>query len=139
MPPWPLPDKKTISGFKTVTDNEISFDDLAGNELINIDAKKNFTVHVTENHTIEVDQKRVIKVHDTETTTVDGSLTLESKQEIILIVGSSKITMNAMSITIEAKQIEVKASLALKTNGGINADHKAGGVMTIKAPMVKIN
>ena len=139
MPPWPLPDKKTISGVKTVTDNEISFDDLAGNELINIDAKKNFTVHVTENHTIEVDQKRVIKVHDTETTTVDGSLTLESKQEIILKVGSSKITMNAMSITIEAKQIEVKASLALKTNGGINADHKAGGVMTIEAPMVKIN
>ncbi len=139
MPPWPLPDKKTISGVKTVTANEISFDDLVGKELINIDAKKNFTVHVTEDHTIEVDKKRVIKVHETETTTVDKTLTIESKQEIILKVGSSKITMKEGSISIEAMAIDVKASTSLKTNGGTDAKHEAGGMMTIQATLVKIN
>lgn len=131
MPPWDLPGEKAKSGIKTVRDNEFSIDDKSGSEKIQIDARKDMDIHVTEESTIRVDGN--------ETTTVIKTMTLESKEKIILKVGGSKITMDSSSITLEATNIELKAAMSMKTNGGGTAEHTASGQMTIQAPLVKIN
>lgn len=129
--PWPLPSQKTISGIKTVSDNELSFDDKSGSEKFKVNARKDMEVYVTEESKITVDGN--------ETTTVTKTMTLESREKIILKVGGSTITMDSQSIKLEALNIDVKASAALKTNGAATAEHTAAGSMTIQAAIVKIN
>lgn len=147
MPPWTLPDKKTMSGIKTVRDNELSFDDTSGAEKIHIHATydmntevlNNETRAITNDSTVTIDQNRKMTVKGTELKDVTGSLTLQSTQEIVLAVGDNKITINNSGITINGLNITAKASAALKTEGMASAEHKASGFMTISGAMVKIN
>ncbi len=54
-------------------------------------------------------------------------------------VGGSSIKLEPAKITIKSVQIDINASAMLKTNGGAMAEHKAGGMNTIKGGIVKIN
>lgn len=67
-----------------------------------------------------------------------GKIEIEAMQSITLKVGMSKIHMTPTGITIESLQIDVKASLALNTEG-LMATHKASAIMTVKGGLVLIN
>jgi type VI secretion system secreted protein VgrG len=67
-----------------------------------------------------------------------GKIEIEAMQSITLKVGMSKIHMTPTSISIESLQIDVKAQLALNSEG-LMATHKAGAIMTIKGGLVLIN
>lgn len=67
-----------------------------------------------------------------------GKIEMEAMQSITLTCGTSKIHMTPFSISIEALQIDVKAKLALNTEG-LMVNHKATGLMIIKGGLVMIN
>ncbi len=139
MPPWTLPGKKTVSGIKTVTNNELSFDDDRGKEKIFIHARRDMETEVENDSTVKIDQNRKMTVKGTELKDVTGSLTLKSTDSIVLEVGSNKITINQTGITINGVQVAVQATSTLTTEGKASADHKGGGAMTISAGIVSIN
>lgn len=154
MPPWSLPDKKLTSGILTVRDNWLLFDDTNGAELIDIHGQKDFKTLVENDHKLEVGNDSVTIIHNnedytvdgerkteigkTDRTTVQGTLTLESKTKIILKVAGSTITLEPGGIKIEATKIDVAATAALTTKG-LTAEHTATANMTIKGLMVLIN
>ncbi len=150
--PFDLPGKKNISGIKSQSTeggggyNEFVFDDTKGNELFRQHAQYDMEtkvlnderreVDVNQTMTIGNDRSATVKSHDT--LDVTKTLTVTAGQKITLKCGSSKITMDTSSITIESINVTVKAGAELKTSGTM-VEHKAGGVMTIKGGMVKIN
>jgi type VI secretion system secreted protein VgrG len=139
MPPWDLPGKKTVSGIKTVTNNELSFDDDRGKEKIFIHARRDMETEVENDSTVTIDQNRKMTVKGTEVKDVTGSLTLKSQDSIVLEVGANKITIDQNGITINGLQVAIKATSTLTTEGLASADHKGGGAMTISAGIVSIN
>ena len=80
----------------------------------------------------------LVKVGNITTKASLGKIDIEAMQSITLKVGMSKIHMTPTSISIESLQIDVKATLALNTQG-VFATHKADGIMTIKGGLVLIN
>ncbi len=150
--PFDLPGKKNISGIKSRSTeggggyNEFVFDDTKGNELFRQHAQYDMETKVLNDERREVDvnqtmtignnRSATVKAHDT--LDVTKTLTVTAGEKITLKCGSSKITMDTSSITIESINVTVKASADLKTSGTM-VEHKAGGVMTIKGGMVKIN
>jgi type VI secretion system secreted protein VgrG len=139
MPPWPLPDKNKISGIKTVTENQFSFDDTAGSELIEMIGTKDwkFTIKNNADEDVKANETRVVGGNFEETVT--GSITIESKQTITLKVGESKIEISQSGIKLSAMSINLDASLEMKTSGGATAEHKSTGMLTIQGTLVKIN
>ena len=153
-PPWPLPDKKLISGIMTVRENWLLFDDTDGDERIDIHATKDYktvvendynlevmrdadtTVHHDDTHTVEGNRTTSVFLDDT--TVVKGTMTIESKTKIILKVGGSVITIQESGIKVEATKIEVTALAELKT-AGLSVEHKATSIMKIEGAIVKIN
>ena len=154
MPPWSLPDKKLTSGILTVRDNWLLFDDIEGSEVIDMHARKDYTslvendeTHVVKNdstktiegnETLKVTKNSDTKINGTQTTVVTGDFTLESKSKIVIKCGASSITLEDGGIKIAATKIEVSATADLKTTG-LNVDHTASAIMTIKGAMVLIN
>ncbi|WP_341661430.1 type VI secretion system tip protein TssI/VgrG [Vibrio sp.] len=125
----------TKSGIKTkltAEANELYFDDKKDNELIYLHAAKDISQEIENNHTESVKgelsqtvtKSMMIKTEDTYTLSVtkdmSGSaktITLEADDTIDLKVGSSKISMSSSSISIEATNIDIKASSALDLEG----------------------
>jgi len=68
-----------------------------------------------------------------------GKIEIEAMQSITLTCGTSKIELTPMGVTISGMTIDVKATLALTTDGALMATHKAGAMMTIKGGIVMIN
>ncbi|MBW3696959.1 type VI secretion system tip protein VgrG [Vibrio sp. T187] len=112
--------------------NELYFDDKKDNELIYMHAAKDFTTEVENNVTetikgelAQTTTKQVaITTEDNYTLTSSKaisekgkSISLEADDTIELKVGSSKITMSSSSISIEATNIDIKASSALNLEG----------------------
>lgn len=168
-PPFDLPEEKNISGIKSNSTvggggfNQFTFDDTAGKELVELHAQYDLqskvlnderrdvdanrtttigsddTITVKQNLTETVNNDRKTKIDSNDTLDVGQKIKVTAGQEITFQVGSSKIVMNSTSITMQAMEIDIKATTALKTQGGINADHKAGGVMNIQSALIKIN
>ncbi|WP_394251151.1 type VI secretion system Vgr family protein [Vibrio profundi] len=132
----------TKTGFSTKLDtlaNELYFDDKKDNELIYVHAAKDLTTEVENNVTetikgelLQKTTKQVtISTEDNYSLTSDKaisekgkSISIEADDSIELKVGSSKITMSSSSISIEASNIDIKASSALKLEG-MNVTSKA--------------
>lgn len=119
--------------------NELYFDDKKDNELLYIHATKDFTKEIENNLTetikgelIQKTTKQVnVSTEDNYTLNSDKaiaakgkSISLEADDKIELKVGSSKITMSSSSISIEASNIDIKASSALNLEG-MNVTSKA--------------
>ena len=119
--------------------NELYFDDKKDNELLYMHATKDFTKEIENNLTetikgelIQKTTKQVnVSTEDNYTLNSDKaiaakgkSISLEADDEIELKVGSSKITMSSSSISIEASNIDIKASSALNLEG-MNVTSKA--------------
>lgn len=143
----------TQSGWKTEFNNskfnELKFDDKPGEEEIYMEAGKdhNFLIHNDQSGKIENDQSlevvnnRSITVakgnesktvsKGTQTVDVQGAIKITSKTSITLKVGGSSIKIDPAGITLKAAKIDSKAS-AMSTV-------KAGGVLTLKGALTKIN
>lgn len=147
--------------------NELRFDDKGGEEEIYMEAGKdhNFLIHndqggkVENNQTLEVIKNRSITVTEgnetttiskgnqdytvskgnqsttvssgTQTTDVKGAIKITSKTSIELKVGGSTIKMTPSGITMKATKVDCNAS-AMGTV-------KAGGILTLKGGLTKIN
>ena len=144
MPPYKLPDNKTIAGLKSNSSpggngyNELIFDDKAGKELVRVHAQKDLKSTVENNETRSVGNNRSTSIGANDTLSVGDTLKITAGKKVEITVGSSKITMTPEKITIEWIKIEVSAVANLKTTAVIS-EHLAAGVMDIKGAIVKIN
>lgn len=146
--------KSGISTKLTGETNEFTFDDKKDNELVYLHAAKDLTKEVENNvtETIKgefsqtVTKKMTTKTEDTYTLAVTKDLTetgktitLEADSTLELKVGSSKITMSTSSISIEATNIDVKASSGLNLEGmnvtskATSANKMTGATTTVQA------
>jgi type VI secretion system secreted protein VgrG len=144
MPPYTLPDNKTQSGFKSRSSlkggpsnfNELRFEDKKGEEEIAFHAERDFNRSVEHDDTLKVGNDQTITIHNDRTETVErgndsvtistgnrnvevslGSSTLEAMQKITLRVGSSSITIDQTSITLEAMMIKIHGELSVQIEG----------------------
>ena len=67
-----------------------------------------------------------------------GTMTIEAMQKITLKVGQSTITIDPLSVAIEATMITVKAKMQLSAEG-LMTELKGNAMMTIKGGLVMIN
>ena len=158
-----MPKNRLTSGFKTVRNNQLFFDDTEGAEKIYIRAQKDMTRDVMHDDKSTTKGKQTLKVEGSksesvggsssssvggdkstsvsgkETHNVKGSLSIESKAKIELKVGTSSITIDETSIKIKALTVEVEATAELKTKAGAMATHDGGPMMVIKGVLVTIN
>ena len=109
VPPFPLPAKKTQSGFRTRStpggegSNELRFDDAAGAEQIYLHAERDLvevvehdrlrevrgkeSVKVAETRTLEIEQDNVRHVAGSEVVTIDKSFVMHVTGAHVLFVG----------------------------------------------------
>ncbi len=145
MPPFDLPGKKNLSGWKTNTTtggggyNEFVMDDSSGSELVRLHAQKDL------DSTIENDEKRLIEndretiIHNNDTLDVTNEISITAGTKITLTVGKSSITIDPMSIKIAAPMVEITADMQFKSNSKLLSQHEAGATMIINGTIVKIN
>jgi type VI secretion system secreted protein VgrG len=146
MPPWPLPDKQNISGFRSRStkgggehdSNVLTFDDTMGSEVFYMRAQKDMAVRVENDSDLHVYNDQRIHVHNNRYIYVDqgnediviqqgnrsisidmGSQTTEAMQSITLKVGQSSIVLDPTGVTIQGLTIKVQASTLLTLQGGI--------------------
>jgi type VI secretion system secreted protein VgrG len=142
MPPHPLPDKLTVSVWKTNSSkggggaNEIRLDDKKGEEMVYLHAQKDRddrveerwrqwvgkSLHriVTEDEKIKVDGDRHDKVAGDVNFKVDGNLSRDVGQKIQEKSGSN-YAMDA------AQEIHLKAGMKVIIEGGTQVSLKVGG------------
>jgi type VI secretion system secreted protein VgrG len=104
MPPWTLPEKKTVSGYKSRSTphgaasnfNLLSFEDKMGSELVHFQAEKDLLSLVKNDETGEVGHDRVTKIKNDETQTVTNNETItveKGNQTIELQQGNQSTTL----------------------------------------------
>lgn len=151
--PFPLPDKRTRSGWRSKTEKnggvvqEIMFEDKAGGEEIHMYTGRNFrrqvdkdelaTINennrkeVKKDQTLKVIGKRDVTVEKTQSVVVTQKALFESKKEIEIKVGQSTIKLTQQGIEINAPKIEVNSQTTINV--------KASGKISESAPMVEIS
>jgi type VI secretion system secreted protein VgrG len=153
MPPWPLPENKTQSGFRTRSTmnggsdehNELRFEDKIGEEQIWVQAQKDLDTLVKndETRTVEHDRTTTITNNDTRTVTDgDDTHTIESGHHTLTVNrGDIRITADQGGISIKAGMgainIEAGQSITL-TVGGNSVELGASGI-TIKGTMLSLS
>ena len=161
MPPYPLPDKATISGYKSNSSkggggfNEIHFEDKKGDELMFIHAEKDQEIRVSNDRsetiggdrTLDITGKQVVTIGKTLSLTVTDAVTETFKSSYSQAVTDDS-TVKAKSILIEAtEKITIKVggssitleSGSVKIDSGGTIDVESGAIASIKGSMVKIN
>ena len=115
MPPWTLPDNKTISGVKSRSSpqggadnfNMLSFEDKMGSELVSFQAEKDLTSLVKNDESREVRHDRVTKIKNDETQTVqegNESITVaKGNQTIEVTQGNQSTTLGQGNQSTEIK------------------------------------
>jgi type VI secretion system secreted protein VgrG len=147
MPPWTLPEKKTVSGYKSRSTpggfqrgapqhfNLLSFEDKAGGELIHVQAEKDLLTLVKNDESRTVEHDRTTVIGNNETITVEqGNQTIELKlgnQSTTLQVGNQTNKIDMGKIETEAMQ-----SIELKVGESSIMIDQTG--VTIKGMMIKI-
>lgn len=143
MPPYPLPDDKSISGVKSRTTpdasgyNEFIFDDRANGQLVRLHAERNLESVIEKDETRNVKHDRTTDIGNNDTLTVGEVLKITAGTKVDITVGSSNITMTTDTITIKSINVEIKAT-DFKSDT-VTSTHQASGIMTIQGSMVKIN
>jgi type VI secretion system secreted protein VgrG len=162
MPPYPLPDKATLSTIKTNSSkggggfNELRFDDKKGSEQIFIHAEKNMDVRVKSNslewvgneqhiivkkdqfEQVEGDQHTTVKGDHNQA--VNGTISIKADQDMQEKVGMKHALDAGMEIHLKAGMnvvIEAGMSITLKAGGGFIVVGPAG--VTISGTPVLIN
>jgi type VI secretion system secreted protein VgrG len=124
MPPWPLPDNKTQSGFRTRSTlnggsdehNELRFEDKKGEEQIWKQAQKDLDTLVKNNETREVRANRTTTIVKDDTRTVKegkDTHTIEKDDQINTVKKgnqTNEVTVGSQFVTIGKDQITKIAS-----------------------------
>jgi type VI secretion system secreted protein VgrG len=142
MPPWDLPGKKTISGYKSNSTkggggyNELSFDDTKGTELIQVHGQYDMDTkiehderrHVVNNRTKNVDvdetstigNNRTEKVGNNEQITIGNIQNLNVKVNRIIDVGNdhTEAIHGSMSLSVDRTKSETVLINSAETIGG---------------------
>jgi type VI secretion system secreted protein VgrG len=161
MPPYTLPDNQTQAGVKTRSTkagtaenyNEIYFNDLKDNELLNIHAEKDMTTTVEHDDTQTIQNNRIISVTGTHTETIvkdttititegNHSLTLnKGNQSITLDTGNQSISlaMGNQTTTVDLGSVSTEAMQSIKLTVGASSITISQTGITIAAPMININ
>ena len=158
MPPWDLPGKGMVSGFKSNSTkggggyNELSFDDTKGNELIEVHGqydmdtlvehderrhiKNNRTKNVDVNETNTIGSNRVEKVGANEQITIGSNRTesVGSNESVtISLMRTHNVGVNDMLNVGAAQEITVGGAQALTVGGGRAKTIGIGEVVNIGA------
>jgi type VI secretion system secreted protein VgrG len=125
MPPFTLPDDKTIAGIKSNSSpggggyNEFVLEDKAGKELIRLHAQKDLESTVEHDETRSVANNRSTSVGANDTLSVGDTLKIDARQKVEITVGTSKITMTPEKITVQSMTIEVNGQTLTDIKGAI--------------------
>ena len=160
MPPWTLPDNKTISGVKSRSSlqggadnfNMLSFEDKKGSELVSVQAEKDLTTLVKNDENREVQHDRITLVKNDETQTVTnnekivvekGNQTIEIKQgnqSTTLDMGnqSTQLKMGNQTNKIDLGKIETEAMQSIELKVGQSSIKIDQMGVTIKGMMIKV-
>jgi type VI secretion system secreted protein VgrG len=114
MPPWTLPEKKTVCGYKSRSTpqgtphnfNMLSFEDKKGSELVHAQAEKDLLTLVKNDESREVGHDRVttIKHDETQTVTNNETITVEQGNQTIEIKqGNQSTTLGQGNQSTELK------------------------------------
>jgi len=172
-PPFPLPDQAMVSGVKSNSTpggggyNEISLDDSAGAEKINIHAQHDMNTTVLNDQTNEITNNRttailegndslqikqgdrdvrldqgnhslVIAMGD-QTTKIDlGRSQQEAMQSIELKVGSSSIKIDQTGVTIKGMMIKIEGTTMLEAKG-LMTNIKGDAMLKLNGGLTMIN
>jgi type VI secretion system secreted protein VgrG len=160
--PYELPSNKTQSGVKSDSTkggggyNEFMFEDKKEEEFVRLHAEKDYKVKVRNKETREIGDKfKTPQGSASRETTLrngDDNLTVEkgdqnvdvaqtinitAGKKIELTVGSSKITMDPQSITLQAMQIKVTGTATVAIEAPMT-DVTGTGILTLQGALVKI-
>jgi type VI secretion system secreted protein VgrG len=161
MPPWTLPEKKTVSGYKSRSTphgsssnfNLLSFEDKIGEELVHVQAEKDLKTLVKNDETREVGHDRVTKIKNDETQTVEhGNEKIEvteGNQSITLGQGnqsteiksgnqSTKLGQGNQTTKVDAGKIETEAMQSIELKVGQSSIKIDQMGVTIKGMMIKV-
>jgi type VI secretion system secreted protein VgrG len=161
MPPWTLPDNKTISGVKSRSSpqggadnfNMLSFEDKKGGELVSFQAEKDLTSLVKNDESREVRHDRVTKIKNDETQTVEHgnekievtegnqSITLgQGNQSTLIKLGnqSTKLGQGNQTIKVDRGKIETEAMQSIELKVGQSSIKIDQMGVTIKGMMIKV-
>ncbi|MDN5787843.1 type VI secretion system Vgr family protein [Pseudorhodobacter sp.] len=131
--------KQTIYANKTETiqTGDMTFTVEKGNEKRHIETDQTQTIGGNQTEKVKGDVAVTVKgkqVHETtgsHSSTATGEITIESKQKIVLKVGTNTLTIDPSGITLEGTMITTTA------NG--MAKHTSNGMMVISGSMTMIN
>jgi type VI secretion system secreted protein VgrG len=106
MPPWTLPGKKVVSGFKSDSTkgsggyNEFSMDDTKGNELINVHAQYDQQNRVNHDERTSIGHDRTEDVGNNETITIGNNRTEKVGNNEQITIGKNRTEMVGVNETI---------------------------------------
>jgi type VI secretion system secreted protein VgrG len=146
MPPWDLPGKKTISGYKSNSTkggggyNELSFDDTKGTELIQVHGQYDMDTKIEHDERRHVVNNRTKNVDVDETSTIGNNRTEKvGKNEQITIgvnrtesVGANeKISIGSNRTETVGANESITVALTRTRNVGVNEMVNVGGAQEI--------
>ncbi len=160
MPPWTLPDKKTVCGYKSRSTphgtahnfNMLSFEDKKGSELVHAQAEKDLLTLVKNDESREVGHDRVtlIKNDETQTVTNNEKITVEKGNQTIkleqgnqattLDMGnqSTQLKMGNQTNKLDLGKIETEAMQSIELKVGQSSIKIDQMGVTIKGMMISI-
>ncbi len=119
MPPYPLPANQTKSGIRTQSTNmpdnsaynEISFEDLMGQEEVYVHAQKDLNKIINNNENIQVgnDYNLSINAGNQSIEVPKGTVTITAGSMVSLQAGTSKVDIDASGITIQGNVININS------------------------------
>lgn len=149
MPPYGLPDSKTISGIKSKTYkgsgyNEMIMDDTKGKELIRIHAQYDMSTTVEHDQTLLVKNDRQVTVNGklTETITKDTKITILSGTYDHKVAGNkaSYYVQGDLSETYASKQTtKVTGTISYSSDADIQITAKTNIVLTVGSSQLKMD
>ena len=161
MPPWTLPDQKTVSGIKSRSSlhggpdnfNMMSFEDKKGSELVSVQAEKDLKTLVKndENREVVHDRVTLIKHDETQTVTNNETITVEQGNQTIEIkqgnqsttlnMGnqSTQIKMGNQTIKVDMGKIEIEAMQSIQLKVGQSTIKMDPTSVTISSMMIKVD
>jgi type VI secretion system secreted protein VgrG len=96
-PPFPMPQNKTQSGFKSASVpetggyNEMMFEDKAGGELLRMRAERDFTTRVNRNHDMSIGNDRSSHVEQNDSEKVDGDQKHDVLGQMVSSIGKDQL------------------------------------------------
>src|SRR5262252_251076 len=146
MPPWDLPGKKTISGYKSNSTkggggyNELSFDDTKGTELIQVHGQYDMDTKIEHDERRHVVNNRTKNVDVDETNTIGNNRTekVGKNEQMTIGVNRTEAVGSNENITIGSNRTEnvganesITVALTRTRNVGVNEMVNVGGAQEI--------